>query len=92
MARKRSGSGYGGCLLLILIGIVCFVGLIVNAGKSPRPDTPAPPQTSKSPPWDEIPVEHHPPEHVTPLPDGRIHVRGYQRKDGTYVKPHTRTR
>ena len=25
-------------------------------------------------------------------PSGRVHVRGYRRRDGTYVRPHTRRR
>lgn len=27
-----------------------------------------------------------------PSGDGRVHVRGYHRRDGTYVRPHTRSR
>lgn len=28
----------------------------------------------------------------TPADNGRVHVKGYYRKDGTYVKPHTRSK
>ncbi len=63
----------------------------------PAAAPPAPAAVSNEPPLDWTPADlqkarRTPAASATPSSSGRVYVRGYYRKDGTYVRPHTRRR
>lgn len=85
----------------ILVVLAIVVGLLRACGVIPTADQPTQvPATGQATSSAGAPVsvehrDHAPAEsHQTapPASGGSVHVRGYYRRDGTYVHPHTRSR
>jgi len=85
--QRKLGKMVGCCIPLFVLSLAC-IGLVLGCGELPesRPETPAatyyqPKQT------------YRPPSTYThSYSSDRVHVKGYYRKDGTYVRPHTRSK
>jgi hypothetical protein len=66
------------------------VGMMRDAGWAQATADKVP--TSPSPVYVPAPAYASPPAHTPTNAGGDVHVRGYYRSDGTYVRPHTRSR
>jgi hypothetical protein len=92
-----------GCGFLVVLAFAGCGGLVALVTGNIRPErthtNPTTPTTSKPTTSDyDLPedYDHNHPENpqtiYTPAGSGRVHVKGYYRKDGTYVRPHTRSK
>lgn len=96
--RPKQGTGCGkilgcGCLAFVLFSVVLGIGISIgtgNRGKSTAPTTQK--QEQKATDDSDQPLDPEAVPHATYSPDRKtVHVKGYFRKDGTYVQPHTRS-
>lgn len=80
------------------IPIAIFFACLTLACSKPAPKANIPPTTITAPkPGAKPVIEYQPPQAAAPAPrpsysssSSTTQVKGYYRKDGTYVKPHSR--